>query len=38
MTIPEALGAALGYVIGSLVQGGLFALGGYFALQYIGVL
>jgi hypothetical protein len=30
--------ATLGYMLGSLTNGALMALGGYYALRYIGVL
>jgi len=37
MTIIEAIGAAIGFVAGSLIQGGLLAMGAYLALSYMGV-
>ena len=36
--IVEGIGAAVGFVVGAMLQGGLMALGAYVALTWIGVL
>lgn len=38
MTIPEMIGATLGYLFGTILNGALLATGGYYALVYLGAI